>query len=618
MLLVGLRELLSACIPRDHCRQTNSHQLLQDYISTGFLPTDVLDFGCGDGRSIDVFRKILPQSKWTGVDIEISPEVNERKRNDGHFVTYDGCTLPFPSESFDLVYSNQVMEHVRYPEVVLQEINRVLRNDGVFIGQTSQFEPYHSYSLWNFTIYGWKCIVEEAGLILRELRPSIDGFSLMERSYLGRPPEYNKYFNNESPKNLEIEASSILESKSVATINYRKLLWCGQFSFICVKNKLSKTDTKKPEEQLADNSLIFTQNNQATPEWLLNFISMRPKNKEACQTFLTAFNSYSLLETNKVKQMLETEPRLQQYVEYCLQHGNDETIEMTKKINIFVPSKAFSSEISSEQIDKLSIIYPIKDLNNFQPKRSFKEFDTKLEASYLNKAQYFYDDIITDNKLVSIIMPTYNRAAIIMKAINSVIQQSYSNWELLIVDDGSTDNTLEILELLTDNRIKVYKTQHQGVSAARNKGLENSKGEIIFYLDSDNEWTHHFIENMLIALMYSKNKCAYSAITILDDDNNILGYRGEAFNWIKCLEANYIDMNIFCHHRHLYEELGGFDESLKRMVDWDVILRYTKKYPPVYIPFIGCNYLNSQKDLFRVTITQPKSYKEIVQAKHKS
>jgi len=123
---------------------------------------------------------------------------------------------------------------------------------------------------------------------------------------------------------------------------------------------------------------------------------------------------------------------------------------------------------------------------------------------------------------------------------------------------------------------------------------------------------------MLIALMYSKVKCAYSGIVILDDDNNILGYRGDAFNWTKCLEENYIDMNIFCHHRYLYEELGGFDETLKRMVDWDVILRYTKKYPPVYVPFIGCKYLNSKTDLFRISTTEPESYKNIVQTKHKA
>ena len=235
MSQLSLRELLAHCIPRDHCRQTNASQLLREYVLRESLLTNILDFGCGDGRSIDLFNEILPASMWTGVDIESSPEVSSRKRADGKFVTYNGRELPFPSESFDLVYSNQVMEHVRDPEFALLEIHRVLRKGGVFIGQTSQFEPYHSYSLWNFTVYGWARIVEESGLVLEELRPSIDGFTLMERAYMGRPSEYNKYFNSESPRNIEIESNLMMEGKSAATINYQKLMWCGQFSFRCSK-----------------------------------------------------------------------------------------------------------------------------------------------------------------------------------------------------------------------------------------------------------------------------------------------------------------------------------------------------------------------------------------------
>jgi len=235
MSLTVLRELLAGCIPRDHCRQTGSQQMLRDLVSTGSAPVEVLDYGCGDGRSIDLFKALLPAISWVGVDIESSPEVDSRKRTDGDFFTYDGRNLPFKTESFDMVYSSQVMEHVRDPEFALREICRVLRRGGCFVGQTSQFEPYHSYSLWNFTIYGWKRIVEDAGLVLRELRPAIDGFTLMERAYRGRPTEYNKYFSCESPKNVEIEEAATSAGNSAATINFRKLMWCGQFSFICEK-----------------------------------------------------------------------------------------------------------------------------------------------------------------------------------------------------------------------------------------------------------------------------------------------------------------------------------------------------------------------------------------------
>jgi ubiquinone/menaquinone biosynthesis C-methylase UbiE len=128
------------------------------------------------------------------------------------------------------VYSHQVLEHVRKPELALREIARVLEPDGLFIGQTSQFEPYHSYSLWNFTVYGFKRIVEDAGMQLAELRPGIDGFTLMRRTYEGRPPEMSKYFSQESPINEEIEKAA--GDKRTQVRNFRKLLFCGQFAFV--------------------------------------------------------------------------------------------------------------------------------------------------------------------------------------------------------------------------------------------------------------------------------------------------------------------------------------------------------------------------------------------------
>lgn len=225
-----LAELLSAVVPEDHCRQVTAPGVLEARLKTGIEPRKVLDFGCGDGRSIDLFKRLLPNADWTGVDIEDSPEVKTRVRDDGRFVTYDGENLPFADKAFDLVYSYQVLEHVRKPEVVLKEVARVMTPDGLFIGQTSQFEAYHSYSLWNFTVYGFKRIMEDAGFKLLELRPGIDGFTLMRRTYEGRPAYLSSYFSKESPINQEIEL--IEAAKTVKQRNLRKLWFCGQFIWV--------------------------------------------------------------------------------------------------------------------------------------------------------------------------------------------------------------------------------------------------------------------------------------------------------------------------------------------------------------------------------------------------
>tara|TARA_Y100000815_G_scaffold149180_1_gene134890 strand:- start:2673 stop:3374 length:702 start_codon:yes stop_codon:yes gene_type:complete len=223
-------DYLSPSIPSDHCRQMTAFGVMKEHVNAGYRAGSVLDFGCGNGRSADQFAELLPSAKWTGVDIEDSPEVASRVREDPRFVTYDGDNLPFDDRTFDLVYSYQVMEHVRNPETVLREIARVLVHDGLFIGQTSQFEPYHSYSLWNFTIYGFKRIMEDAGFRLLAFRPCIDGFTLMSRTYRDRPPHFESYFSNESPVNQEIEL--VEKSKSIQEINLRKLWFAGQFVFV--------------------------------------------------------------------------------------------------------------------------------------------------------------------------------------------------------------------------------------------------------------------------------------------------------------------------------------------------------------------------------------------------
>lgn len=232
---MSIFEYLKDSIPTDHCKQTRLAQLIREKAADGYYAPNVLDFGCGDGRSIALFQDLMPSANWTGVDIEDSPEVNSRRFEDPRFVTYNGTELPFSDEDFDLVYSHQVLEHVRHPDMVLSEIRRVLSPTGLFIGQTSQFEPYHSYSIWNFTVYGFKRLIEDAGMRLKEIRPAIDGFTLMERVYQGRPKSFDKYAHEESPRNIEIEKAANEQAKSAHIINYRKLMFAGQFTFVCSK-----------------------------------------------------------------------------------------------------------------------------------------------------------------------------------------------------------------------------------------------------------------------------------------------------------------------------------------------------------------------------------------------
>lgn len=227
-------EYLSPSIPNDHCRQTRAIDMALGRLRK-LKPGIIMDLGCGTGVTYDVFKQHAPKARWIGVDIEESPEVKQRQRKDAEFVTFDGINIPFDDDYFDMIFSNQVFEHVRHPEALLAEVRRTLSKRGLFIGQTSHLEPYHSYSYWNFTAFGFKRICEDAGLKLVELRPGIDGITLIKRSYLGRPDEYSRWFKEESPLNIEIEENARRQFRRTKIINFRKLMYCGQFAFVVAR-----------------------------------------------------------------------------------------------------------------------------------------------------------------------------------------------------------------------------------------------------------------------------------------------------------------------------------------------------------------------------------------------
>lgn len=227
----SLWNVLQPYLPNDHARQVSSRYYIEGLMGGPEKPQKVLDLGCGRGDSVDLFRRFHPDVDWTGVDIGDSQEALQRQRADAHFVTYDGRTIPFPADTFDLVYSSQVLEHVREPAQHLTEIRRVLRPGGVLIGSTSQLEPYHSRSYWNFTAFGFVTLAEEAGLKVEELRPGIDGVSLTLRTFLGRDPMFDRWWDTDSPVHTLIDEWGRETGRRPALVNLRKMHLAGQFAF---------------------------------------------------------------------------------------------------------------------------------------------------------------------------------------------------------------------------------------------------------------------------------------------------------------------------------------------------------------------------------------------------
>lgn len=221
--------------------------------------------------------------------------------------------------------------------------------------------------------------------------------------------------------------------------------------------------------------------------------------------------------------------------------------------------------------------------------------------------------------LISIIMPAYNREDTIMAAITSVLAQTYSHFELVIVDDGSTDGTVQVVESFADDRIRLIKGPgRSGVSEARNIGLRAAKGELIAYLDSDNTWQPEYLSAMVAALHKTPNaQAAYSGQYLYRGSHpEPFAIRFASFNKGLLENRNYIDLNCFMHSKHVFKKTGMFDTQLKRFVDWDLILKISSEFTIISVPVILSNYFY---ELAENAITNDNSlhvYIDIVREQH--
>ncbi len=235
MLGDDLLDLLGERVPADHARQVLADHYIAELtrqLSRETPSPRVVDLGCGAGDSVDAFRRADPGVRWLGLDLPRSPEVATRTRTDAEFATFDGVAIPLPDGSQDLVFCKQVLEHVQRPEPLLAEVGRVLRPGGVFVGSTSQLEPYHSLSQFNYTPVGLTRLIEESGMRVAELRPGIDALTLIVRRGLGGPAFFRRWWARESPLNGMVGVFGRAARQDARQVNAMKLLFCGQFCFV--------------------------------------------------------------------------------------------------------------------------------------------------------------------------------------------------------------------------------------------------------------------------------------------------------------------------------------------------------------------------------------------------
>ncbi|MEP2446776.1 MAG: glycosyltransferase [Balneola sp.] len=231
--------------------------------------------------------------------------------------------------------------------------------------------------------------------------------------------------------------------------------------------------------------------------------------------------------------------------------------------------------------------------------------------------------------LVSIITPVYNGQDFLDRSIKSVLAQTYENWELLLIDDGSSDNSVQIIKYyLEDNRIKLLRNQsNSGIPTTRNKGIENSTGEFIALLDQDDEWLPHKLEKQVnkfleiddsFGLIYSNVEVRTDQGILADQKKEIEPEASIQSNLELMLSRNLITSPTAMVKRKALEEVGLFDESIRwGGDDYDLWIRIAHKYKFDYIDEVLCirhehqqNYSADKKRMMLKTIELGEKYVE--------
>ena len=183
---------------------------------------------------------------------------------------------------------------------------------------------------------------------------------------------------------------------------------------------------------------------------------------------------------------------------------------------------------------------------------------------------------------VSVIIPTYNRAWAIREALDSILAQDYHDFEIVVVDDGSTDNTQQILE--SYQNVSIVKQDHSGVSVARNAGIARAAGRFIAFLDSDDSWLPGklsaqvgFFRSNPDALICQTEEIWIKNGVRINPKKRHKKYSGMIFE--RCLELCIVSPSAVMMRRGLFDEIGRFDETLPVGEDYDLWLRVSCRFP---------------------------------------
>jgi predicted AlkP superfamily phosphohydrolase/phosphomutase len=222
--------------------------------------------------------------------------------------------------------------------------------------------------------------------------------------------------------------------------------------------------------------------------------------------------------------------------------------------------------------------------------------DLEREAAVRTVTDWVRAAEVAESATVSVVVPTRDRSSVLPRAIESVLSQTYHRVELVVVDDGSTDDTADVLAKFDDARVRVLRTAGVGVCAARNLGLAAATGEYVVYLDDDNIMTPWWCKAVVWAFEQRRDVDVLYGARLIDDvtrarrehDGSLPSMQFEPYDFERLTEHNFADMNVLAHRAGLAE--AHFDETISSYGDWDLFWRLTRHAPPLELPVLACHY----------------------------
>lgn len=227
--------------------------------------------------------------------------------------------------------------------------------------------------------------------------------------------------------------------------------------------------------------------------------------------------------------------------------------------------------------------------------------------------------------LVSVIIPAYNREKTIEAAVRSILDQTYENLEVIVVDDCSKDNTVAVVKGIEDPRVRVVCCEKNGgACVARNIGIDNSKGEIIAFQDSDDEWHKDKLEKSLKAIEEQNADFVFSALRReelkkgkkVSEVIPVYNLNNAPDKFERILSQNYVSTQTMVAKRKVFEKVR-FDKDFPRFQDWDVTIRVIKNNFKVY--FINESLVESYLlgDAISYDVNKAKRALELIENKYK-